>query len=97
MNFKPTYNRILVDCDPVETRTVSGFFIPDAVADAVNRGCVLAVGPGRTAKNGKIIPIEIQLGERVLFAPGTGLPVRVEGVDYLVLDADDVLAIVDAD
>lgn len=95
MNFRPMHNRVLVDCDPVETYTSAGFFIPETGAEQVNRGTVVAVGPGKATKDGTIVPIDIRLNERVLFAPGTGLKVTVSGVEYLVLDADEVIAIVD--
>lgn len=97
MNFRPTFDRILIDCDPLEAKTVSGFFIPDAIADAVNRGTVVATGPGKATKDGAVIPVGITVGERVLFAPGSGLKVTVSGVDYLVLKEDEVIAIVDGE
>ena len=96
MNFRPMLDRILVDQDEKETKTSSGLFIPDASADAVNRGTVLAVGPGRPTKDGsEVIPVGIIVGERVLYAPGSGLKVTVEGVDYLVLKEEEVIAIVE--
>jgi chaperonin GroES len=96
MNFRPTFDRILVDQDEKETKTTSGLFIPDASADAVNKGTVLAVGPGKSpVKGGEVIPVGITVGERVLYAPGSGLKVTVEGVDYLVLKEEEVIAIVD--
>ena len=95
MNFRPMHNRVLVDCDPVETYTSAGFFIPETGAEQVNRGTVVAVGPGKATKDGVVVPIDIKLNERVLFAPGSGLKVTVSGVEYLVLDADEVIAIVD--
>jgi len=96
MNFKPMGDRVLVNTDTLETKTASGFIIPDAIADAVNRGTILAVGPGAIPKKGgDPIPVNLKVGERVLFAPGSGLKVRVEGVDYLVLKEDEVIAVVD--
>ena len=96
MNFRPTDDRILVNVDPIETKTSSGIFLHVEAAEAVNRGTVLAVGPGRYLKSyDKHIPVEINVNERVLFAPGSGLKVRVEGVDYLVLKEDEVIAIVE--
>jgi chaperonin GroES len=95
MNFRPMLDRILVDCDPLEARTVSGFFIPDAVADAVNRGTVVAVGPGQPRRDGVVVPVGIGVGERVLFAPGSGQKVTVSGQDYLVLREEEVVAILD--
>lgn len=89
------HNRVLVDCDPVETYTSAGFYIPESTAEQVNRGTVVAVGPGKATKDGAVIPIDIKVDERVLFVPGTGLKVTVEGVEYLVIDADEVVAIAD--
>ena len=95
MSFRPTDDRILVDQDPVEEKTSSGFFIPVTGANAVNRGTVISVGPGRYTKNGDArIPIDITVNDRVLFAPGSGLQVKVEGVTYLILKEDEILAIV---
>ena len=95
MNFRPMHNRVLVDCDPVETYTSAGLYIPDSGAEQVNRGTIVAVGLGRATKDGTIVPIDIKAHERILFAPGSGLKVTVSGVEYLVLDADEVIAIVD--
>jgi chaperonin GroES len=96
MNFRPMLDRILVDQDPAETTTASGFILHHEAAEAVNRGTVLAVGPGKPTKNNDaVIPVGISVGERVLYAPGSGLKVRVEGVDYLVLKEEEVIAIVE--
>ena len=98
MNFRPMLDRILVDQDAKETKTSSGLFIPDTSAEAVNRGTVLAVGSGKApVKGGDVIPVSINIGERVLYAPGSGLKVTVDGVDYLVLKEEEVIAIVDAE
>lgn len=95
MNFKPTFDRVLIDQDNKETKTSSGLFIPDAIADAVNCGTVVAVGPGKATRDGTVVPVGIAVGERVLYAPGSGLKVTVSGVDYLVLKEEEVIAIVD--
>ena len=95
MNFKPTFDRVLVDQDNKETKTAGGLIIPDVLAEAVNRGTVLATGPGKSTKNGEIIPVAINVGERILFAPEAGLKVTVDGADYLVLKEDEIIAIVD--
>lgn len=98
MNFKPMGDRVLVNTDPLETKTLSGLFIPDAVADAVNRGTIVAVGPGTAPKKGgAVIPVDLRVGERILYAPGSGLKVTVGGEDYLVLKEEEVIAIVDGE
>jgi chaperonin GroES len=96
MNFKPIDDRILVNEDERETKTSAGFFIPETNADAANRGTILAVGPGKAPKQGRdIIPVNLKVGERVLYAPGSGHKVVVAGKSYLVLKEDEVLALVD--
>lgn len=97
MFFRPMGDRILVDADPVETYNSAGFYIPETGAEQVNRGTVLAIGPGRITKTGVQVPIDpdITLNSRVLFAPGSGLKVKVSGVEYLVLKEEEVLALVD--
>lgn len=97
MNFKPMYDRILVDCDPVKEYTSAGFYIPETNAEQVNRGTVVAVGPGKAPKKGgDIVPVNLKVGDRVLFAPGSGLKVTVDGAEYLVLDEELVLATVES-
>jgi len=98
MNFKPVGDRVLINTDALETRTASGLIIPDAIADAVNRGTIVAVGPGVVPKDGSApVPVDLAVGERVLYAPGSGLKVRVDGTDYLVLREEEVIAVVDAE
>lgn len=96
MNFKPMGDRLLVDEDARETKTSAGFFIPETSADAANRGTVLAVGPGAVPKNGgDPVPMLISVNDRILFAPGSGQKVKVEGKMYLVLKEEEVIAIVE--
>ena len=95
MDFKPMADRVLILRDAAEERTVSGFFIPDAIQEAAVRGTIQAVGPGRVSKQGTTIPMDLAVGDRVMFAPGAGLPVKLEGADYLVLKEEEIIALVD--
>jgi chaperonin GroES len=97
MFFRPMGDRVLVDQDPVETYTSAGFYIPETVAEQVNRGTIVAVGPGKLSKDGTTIPVDenLKVNERILFAPGSGLKVTVSGADYLVLKEEEVIAIVE--
>ena len=95
MNFKPTLDRLLVSRLEAETKTSSGFIIPDASVGKSNRGEVLAMGPGRINKDGVTIPIsDIQVGDVVMFE-GIGISVKVDGKDYIILKEQEVIAIVD--
>jgi chaperonin GroES len=94
MNFKPMADRVLVRRLEAETTTSSGFIIPDAAVERANRGVVLAMGPGRLAKDGAVVPIaDIQIGDTVMFE-GLGTNVKVDGEEYVVLKEQEIIAIV---
>jgi len=96
MTYRPITDRILISQAPKETRTSSGFIIPEAVAEKPNIGTVLAMGPGRTNKDGTVIPIVgIEVGDQVMFPQGAGITVKGgDGEQLLVLREDDILAVV---
>lgn len=95
MNFKPMADRVLVRQSESETKTTSGFFIPDSSVEKANTGTILAVGPGKTTKDGVVVPIPVEVNNKVMFAPGAGIPVRVEGEDYIVLKEEELIAVVE--
>jgi chaperonin GroES len=95
MNFKPLFDRVLVKQADAETKTASGFIIPDASVEKVNTGTVLAVGPGKTTKDGVVIAVSVDINNRVMFAPGSGIKVKVNGNELLVLREEDLIAIVE--
>ena len=95
MDFRPMADRVLVRRAEAETKTVSGFFIPDVAAEQANKGTVVSVGPGRALKDGRIIPItDIVIDDIVMFTPGAGIPVKVNGEALLVLKEEEILAVV---
>jgi chaperonin GroES len=93
MNFKPMYDFVLIQKADAETVTKGGFIIPDAVAEAVNKGTVKAVGPGRVTKDGITIPVSVNVNDNVMYQPGAGQPVKVNGEQYLVMKEEDIIAI----
>lgn len=95
MNFKPMFDRVLVKQADPENKTASGFIIPDASVEKANTGVVLAVGPGKTTKDGALIPVTVEVDNRVMFAPGAGIKVKVDGNEMLVLKEDDIIAVVE--
>ena len=95
MDFKPMADRVLVRRAPTETKTSSGFYIPDTAGEKANEGTVMLVGPGRTTKDGLVIPIaEIQIGDDIMFTPGAGTNVKVNGEELIVLKEDEIIAII---
>jgi chaperonin GroES len=96
MNLKPLDDRIVVKPNEAETQTASGLVIPDTAKEKPQQGSVLAVGPGKRAESsGELIPLDIQTGDTVLYSKYGGTEVTVNGDDLLVLNARDVLAIVE--
>jgi chaperonin GroES len=96
MNLKPLDDRIVVKPNEAETQTASGLVIPDTAKEKPQQGSVLAVGPGKRAEStGELIPLGINVGDTVLYSKYGGTEVSVGGDDLLVLNARDVLAIVE--
>jgi chaperonin GroES len=96
MNLKPLDDRIVVKPNEAETQTASGLVIPDTAKEKPQQGTVLAVGPGKRAEStGEVIPVGIEVGQTVLYSKYGGTEVTVAGQDVLVLNARDVLAIVE--
>jgi len=97
MNLKPLDDRIVVKPNEAETQTASGLVIPDTAKEKPQQGTVLAVGPGkRSEQTGEIIALGIEVGQTVLYSKYGGTEVTANGDDVLVLNARDVLAIVEA-
>ena len=96
MNLKPLDDRIVVKPNEAETQTASGLVIPDTAKEKPQQGSVLAVGPGkRSDTSGELIPLDIKVGDTVLYSKYGGTEVTVNGDDLLVLNARDVLAVVE--
>jgi chaperonin GroES len=92
--LKPLHNRILVERVDAEDKTASGIIIPDTAKEKPQEGKVIAVGPGNKDKHGKMIPMEVKKGDRILFAKFGGSEVRIDGRDYLIMKEEDVMGIV---
>jgi chaperonin GroES len=95
MNLQPLDDRIVVKPGESEETTASGLVIPDTAKEKPQQGEVLAVGPGRRSdQTGEIIPVDVQVGDTVVYSKYGGTEITVEGDDLLILNARDVLAIV---
>lgn len=92
--LKPLSNRLLVERTDSEETTSSGIIIPDSAKEKPQEGKVVSVGPGSRDKEGEVVPMEISIGDMVLFAKYGGTDVTLEGKEYLMLKEDDVLGII---
>ena len=96
MDLQPLGDRLIVEVLDEEEITVSGIVLPDTAKEKPQRGKVLAVGPGKRAENtGELIPLDIKVGDTVLYSKYGGTEVTVDGEDLLILASRDVLAIVE--
>jgi chaperonin GroES len=89
----PLEDKVVIKQAPAETKTASGLVIPDTAKEKPQQGEVLAVGPGRRDDKGQLIPVDINVGDKVLYSKYGGTEVTYEGEDYLIVSARDVLAI----
>lgn len=94
VSIKPLEDRIVVRPLQAEQTTASGLVIPDTAKEKPQEGQVVAVGPGRVAENGNRVPVDVAEGDVVLYSKYGGTEVKVNGEEYLVLSARDVLAVV---
>jgi chaperonin GroES len=95
VKIKPLEDRVLVTIDESEQTTASGLVIPDTAKEKPQQGTVIAVGPGkRSDTTGEIIKLDVNAGDTVLFSKYGGTEVKVDGQEYLILSARDILAIV---
>ena len=92
MDLKPLGDRVIVEVLEEEEVTVSGIVLPDTAKEKPQRGSVLEVGPGRY-EDGKLVPLDVKKGDEIIFSKYGGTEVKVDGDEYLILSARDVLAI----
>ncbi len=95
MNLQPLEDRIVVRPAEAEEKTASGLVIPDSAKEKPQQGEVLAVGPGRRSDSGELIPLDISVGDKVVYSKYGGTEITVDGKDLLILSSRDVLAIVE--
>ena len=94
MKLQPLHDRIVIEADAHEEISAGGIILPDSAKEKPMRGTVLAVGPGKTLDSGKISPVEVKVGDAVLYGKYSGTEVTVGGNDYVILRNDDILGIV---
>jgi chaperonin GroES len=94
VSIKPLEDRVVVRALEAEQTTASGLVIPDTVKEKPQEGEVLAVGPGRIDDNGQRVPLDVSVGDRVIFSKYGGTEVKYDGQELLILSARDILAVV---
>jgi chaperonin GroES len=95
MTFRPLHDRVLVRRVEAEEKTAGGIIIPDTAKEKPQEGEVLSVGSGTRDETGKLNPLDVQVGDRILFGKWSGTEVRLDGEDLLIMKESDILGIVE--
>jgi chaperonin GroES len=95
MKIRPLHDRVIVKRIEEEKKSAGGIVIPDTAAEKPEQGEILAVGKGKKDDNGKLIPIDVKVGDRVLFGKYSGQTVRVKGDELLVMREEDIMGVVE--
>jgi chaperonin GroES len=96
MTFRPLHDRILVRRVEAEEKTAGGIIIPDPAKEKPMEGEVIAAGPGGRDESGKLVPLDLKTGDRILFGKWSGTEIRLDGEDLLIMKESDVLGVIEA-
>ena len=95
MKFKPLHDRVVVRRIEEDTRTAGGIIIPDTAKEKPMQGEVVAVGPGARDENGKVQPLDVKAGDRVLFGKWSGTEVKIDGEELLIMKESDIMGVIE--
>jgi chaperonin GroES len=95
MKIRPLFDRVLVQRNDEPTKTKSGLFLPETAKEKPIEGTVIAAGNGKVTEDGKVRPLAVKAGDKIVFGKYAGTEVKVDGQDRLILREDDILGIVD--
>src|SRR5437016_14251272 len=95
MKFRPLHDRVVVERIDAEAMTAGGIIIPDTAKEKPQQGKIVGVGPGGRDDHGKLIPIDLEVGDRVLFGKWSGSEVKIEGVEYLIMKESDIMGVIE--
>jgi chaperonin GroES len=95
MKFRPLHDRVVVKRIEAEEKTAGGIIIPDTAKEKPQQGEVVSVGPGGRDEAGKLIPIDVKPGDRVLFGKWSGTEVKLDGVEFLIMKESDIMGVID--
>ena len=94
MKFRPLHDRVVVRRIDAEEKTAGGIIIPDTVKEKPSEGEIIAVGPGGRDEAGKLIPLDVKIGNKVLFGKWSGTEVKLEGDDLLIMKESDIMGVI---
>ncbi len=94
MKFQPLGDRVLVKASEPKEVKKGGIIIPDTAKEKPQEGEIISVGPGKRTEDGKLIPMDVKVGDKILFGKYSGNEVKIDDVDYLIMNQDDILGIV---
>ena len=95
MKINPLHDRVIVKRLEEERKTAGGIVIPDTAAEKPSQGEIVFAGPGKTDDNGKLIPMGVKVGDKILFGKYSGQEIKLDGEEYLIMREDEVLAVVE--
>ena len=96
MKIRPLYDRIVVKRVETQEQKIGGLFIPDSAKEKPQEGEVVAVGKGKRLEDGKVVPLDVQVGDRILFGKYPGSDITLDNEEYLIMREEEVLGILDA-
>jgi len=94
MKFRPLHDRVALRRVDSESKTSGGIIIPDTAAEKPQQGEVVAVGPGARNQDGKIVPVDVRKGDRVLFGKWSGTEVKIDGAEILIMKESDIMGVI---
>jgi len=94
MKIKPLADRVVVRPLEAEEKTKGGLYVPDTAKERPQQGEIVAIGPGRVSDEGKKIPIEVKVGDKILYGKYSGTEVTYDGIEYLIMRESDIFAII---
>jgi chaperonin GroES len=97
MNIRPLYDRIVVKRIDEKEQVQGGIIIPDTAKEKPQQGEVVAVGRGKRLENGTLVPLDVKVGDRVLFGKYSGNEIKLDGVEYLIMREDEVLGVIEGE
>ena len=95
MKFRPLHDRVVVKRIDADERTKGGIIIPDTAKEKPQEGEVIAIGPGARNENGKLVPLEVKVGDRILFGKWSGTEIKLDGEELLIMKESDVLGVIE--
>src|SRR5262245_48209204 len=95
MNIRPLYDRIVVKRIEEQETMRGGIIVPDTAKEKPQEGEVVAVGKGKRLEDGKVVPLDVQVGDRILFGKYSGSDIKVEGDEYMIMREDEVLGVIE--